>query len=69
MNTPAQIFVKLSLCLCCVLVFAAFVLLLCSEGGGAAGYRLSCISQTLTETPAGVLLLTGIGVVILHFGP
>ena len=58
--------VRVTLILCCVMVFGAFVLCLFAGEPCAANFRSYRMAQALAETPAGVLLLAGIGLIIVE---
>ena len=61
MPRPAYIFLRAVLMLCCLMLLASFALFLRWEelGGGDRGLYMTAV--TLLESPAGVLLLGGIG--------
>ena len=58
--------VRIVLILCCAMAFAAFVLCLTAAGPGLAACRTYRLARALAETPAGVLLLAGIGLIIIE---
>ncbi len=58
--------VRIVLALCCAMVFAAFVLCLFAGEPSAGSFRAYRLAQAMAETPAGVLLLAGIALVILE---
>jgi hypothetical protein len=67
---PAALYgIRTTLALCCCMVFAAFVVCLCAGEPCIANFSVYRTVAALTEMPAGLLLLAGIGAVILQFGP
>ena len=58
--------VRVTLILCCAMAFGAFALCLFAGEPCAGNFRTYRLAQTLAETPAGVLLLAGIGLLILE---
>lgn len=61
--------VRIILTLCCAMVFAAFVICLFAGEPCAANFELYRLAQEMADTPAGVLLLAGIGLIILESQP
>ena len=58
--------VRIVLALCCVMVFAAFVVCLFAGEPTLANYRAYRLARSLAEAPAGVLLAAGIGLIIVE---
>lgn len=58
--------VRIVLAACCAMVFAAFALCLFSGEPSAANFRAYRLAQALAQTPAGILLLAGVGLIILE---
>ena len=58
--------VRIVLAMCCVMAFAAFVLCLFAGAPAAGNFRVYRLAQALAETPAGVLLLAGIALIIVE---
>ena len=58
--------VRTVLAMCCALVFSAFVLCLFAGEPCAGNYRTYRLARAMAETPAGVLLLAGIGLIIVE---
>ena len=58
--------VRVILGLCCLMVFAAFVLCLFAGEPGVGSYRTYRLAKAMADTPAGVLLLAGIGLIIVE---
>lgn len=58
--------VRIILILCCGMVFAGFVLCLSAGEPGVRVWRTYRLAQALAQTPAGVLLLAGIGLIIVE---
>ncbi len=57
---------RITLILCCAMVFGAFVLCLFAGEPCAGSFRLYRLARSMAETPAGVLLLAGIGLLIVE---
>ena len=57
---------RVALLLCCAMAFAAFVLCLFAGEPGPGTYRTYRLARALAETPAGVLLTAGIGLIVLE---
>lgn len=57
------------LAFCCVMVFAAFVICLFAGTPCAANFNLYRLAQEMADTPAGVLLLAGIALIIFESQP
>ena len=58
--------VRIVLILCCAMAFAAFAVCLCAGRPSAANFSAYCLARSLAQTPAGVLLLAGIGLIIVE---
>ena len=58
--------VQVILQLCCVMVFAGFVLCLQAGELGVGSFSSYRLAQALAETPAGVLLIAGIALIIVE---
>ena len=58
--------VRITLALCCVMVFAAFVLCLFAGEPSAASFHTYRLAKAMAETPAGILLLAGIALIIVE---
>ena len=58
--------VRIILALCCVMAFAGFVLCLFAGEPGVGNYHTYRLAKALADTPAGVLLLAGIGLIIVE---
>ena len=58
--------VRVTLILCCAMVFGAFALCLFAGDPCAGNFRTYRLAQAIAETPAGVLLLAGIGLIIVE---
>ena len=58
--------VQAVLMLCCAMAFGAFVLCLFAGEPTAANFYEYRLAQSLADTPAGVLLLAGIGLMIVE---
>ncbi len=56
--------VRIVLALCCAMAFAGFALCLFAGAPGVDSYGQYRLARALAETPAGVLLLAGIGLII-----
>ena len=65
-SAPGLLAVKITLIGCCAMVFGAFVLCLFAGEPGVANFRTYRLAQALAETPAGVLLLAGIALIIME---
>ncbi len=65
--TPAGLWaVRVILALCCAMVFAGFALCLFAGEPCVGNFRAYRLAQALAETPAGVLLVAGIGLMIVE---
>ena len=64
MPRPAYIFLKNSLLLCCVMLGASLLLFL-SGSGAIEDYAKMKMALLMLENPAGILLLTGIGLAFI----
>ena len=58
--------IRIVLAMCCAMAFSAFALCLFAGEPGAASFRAYRLAQALAQTPAGVLLLAGIALVIIE---
>ncbi len=58
--------VRVVLGMCCLMVFAAFVLCLFAGEPGVGSFHAYRLAQAMAEAPAGVLLLAGIGLMIIE---
>lgn len=61
--------VRIILALCCAMVFAAFAICLFAGEPCVANFHLYRLAQEMADTPAGVLLLAGIALIILESQP
>ena len=57
---------RVTLILCCAMVFAAFAVCLFAGEPTLANHRAYRLARALAEAPAGVLLTAGIGLIILE---
>lgn len=65
--TPAGLLaVRITLVLCCAMVFGAFALCLFAGEPCAGNFRAYRLARALADTPAGVLLLAGIALLIIE---
>ena len=58
--------VRIVMILCCVMVFAAFVLCLFAGEPSAESFHAYRLARAMAETPAGVLLVAGIALMIVE---
>lgn len=58
--------VRIVLAMCCVMVFAAFVLCLLAGEPGAGSFHAYRLARAMAETPAGVLLVAGIALIVVE---
>ena len=58
--------VRIVLAMCCVMVFAAFVLCLFAGEPCVANFGTYRLARALAQTPAGILLLAGIALIIVE---
>ena len=58
--------VRITLVMCCAMVFAAFVLCISAGQPGAGTYHTYRLAKAMAEAPAGVLLLAGIALIIVE---
>ncbi len=58
--------VRIILILCCALVFAGFALCLGAGEPGVRTWRTYRLAQAMAQTPAGVILLGGIGLIVIE---
>ena len=58
--------VRITLILCCAMVFGAFVLCLFAGEPCVGNYRSYRLARYMADTPAGVLLLAGIALMIIE---
>lgn len=58
--------VRIILIMCCGMAFAGFALCLAAGEPCAANYGQYRLAEALADTPAGVLLLAGIGLMIVE---
>ena len=58
--------VRITLILCCAMVFGAFTLCLFAGEPCAGSFRLYRLARAMADAPAGVLLLAGIGLLIIE---
>ena len=57
---------RIILLMCCGMAFAGFALCLAAGEPCAANYGQYRLAEALADTPAGVLLLAGIGLMIVE---
>ncbi len=57
---------RITLILCCAMVFGAFALCLFAGEPCAGNFRVYQLARAIADTPAGVLLLAGIGLIIVE---
>ena len=58
--------VRVILALCCAMAFAGFVLCLFAGEPCVGNFRAYRLAEALAQTPAGVLLVAGIGLMIVE---
>ena len=58
--------VRIVLILCCAMAFAGFALCLFAGEPGVRNHGTYRLAKALADTPAGVLLLAGIGLIIFE---
>lgn len=58
--------VKIILALCCAMVFAGFVLCISAGEPGVGSFQSYRLARALAETPAGVLLVAGVALIIVE---
>ena len=58
--------VRIVLAMCCLMAFAAFAVCLFAGEPTAANFRAYSLARAMAQTPAGVLLLAGIGLIIVE---
>ena len=68
--SPAGLWaVRMILIMCCAMVFLGFVICLQAGEPSVANFAQYRLAQNLAQTPAGVLLLAGIGLIALEARP
>lgn len=58
--------VRIVLILCCVMVFAAFVVCLFAGEPALGNYKAYRLARALAQTPAGVLFVAGIALIVVE---
>lgn len=58
--------VRAILALCCLMAFAGFVLCLFAGEPGVRNHSTYQLAKALADTPAGVLLIGGIGLIVFE---
>ncbi|MCD8322140.1 MAG: hypothetical protein LUC89_04550 [Oscillospiraceae bacterium] len=61
--------VRIIMALCCGMAYIAFAICLFAGEPCAANFGLYRLAQEMADTPAGVLLLTGIALIIFESQP